>query len=201
MKITGISFSPRKKGNSVILLEEALKGAEQEGGQTELVTTAGMNINGCDGCNSCFKTGECHIKDDVQMIHDKMIEADGIVFSTPIYFYGMAAQAKAVVDRTYSLNRPERSLRNKVGGLLVVAGSLGLIDAIKDFYFFFAIKRMLPANFVGAYATERGDIQKLPMGLKAAYNLGREMVLLVDKKFEYLVEFPINFYGFGTHTH
>ena len=116
MKIVGISFSPRKKGNSVILLEEALKGAEQEGAQTELVTTAGMNINGCNGCNSCIKTGECHIKDDVQMINDKMIEADGIVFSTPIYFYGMAAQAKAVVDRTYSLssvvttNRPERSL-------------------------------------------------------------------------------------------
>ena len=60
---------------------------------------------------------------------------------------------------------------------------------------------MLPANFVGAYAMDKGDIQKLPMGLKATCNLGREMVSLVDKKFEYSGEFPINFYGFGTHTH
>jgi multimeric flavodoxin WrbA len=201
VRILGLSCSPRKKGNTAILLEEALKGAESEGAEIELASVAGKDLRGCDGCNSCFTRGECHIKDDMHVLQEAMIAADGIVFGAPIYFYGMTAQAKTVIDRTYSLRPSEKSLANKVGGVITVAGSLGLIDAVKDFYFFFAIQRMLPANFVAAYATEKGDIKSRVQGLKAAFNMGREMVQLVDKKFEYPSEFGVNFFGFGTHTH
>lgn len=201
MKILGLSCSPRKKGNTAILLEEALKGAVQEGAETELISVSGRDIKGCDGCNACFSKAECHIQDDMHVLYEKMIEADGIIFGTPIYFYGMTAQAKAVLDRTFALHRPDRNLFSKVGGVVAVAGSIGLIDAIKDFYFFFAVKRMLPANFVGAYATGKGDITDRKKGLQAAFNLGREMVQLVDKKFEYPREFHFNHYAFGTHTH
>ena len=74
----------------------------------------------------------------MQILYSKIMKADGIVFGTPIHFYGMTAQAKTIIDRTYSLNKPDRSLRNKVGGVVTVAGSLGLINALKDFYFFFS---------------------------------------------------------------
>lgn len=201
MKILCLSCSPRKKGNTAILLEEVLKGAAEEGAETELISLAGKDIRGCDGCYACITKGECHIEDDMQMINRKFIEADGIVFGVPIYFYGMTAQAKTVIDRTFSLNRPDRSLINKVGSVVTVAGSLGLIDALKDFYFYFAVKRMLPANFLAAYATEKGGVKELKQGLKAAFNLGREMVQMVDKKFEFPEEFPPNFFAYGTHTH
>jgi len=201
MKILGISCSPRKKGNTVTLLEEALKGALEYGAETELFSVVGKDIRGCDGCYSCMATGECYIQDDMQSLYEKLIGADGVIFGSPIYYYGMTAQAKAIMDRTFSLNRPGKSLANKVGGVIIVAGSLGLIDALKNYYFFITVQRMLPANFVAAYGTQKRDAKKLEKGMQAAFMLGKEMVVLVNKKFEFPNEFPRNFFGFGTHTH
>ncbi len=201
MKILGVSGSPRRKGNTVILLEEMLRGAEEHGANIELFSVSGKDIRGCDGCYSCFAKGECHIQDDMQSLYEKLIEADGIVFGSPIHFYGITAQAKAIMDRTFALNKPGKTLANKVGGVIVVAGSLGLIDALKDYYFFFTVQRMLPANFVAAYAVKKRDARQLEKGMKAAFRLGKEMVQLVDKKFEFPSEFHRNFFAFGTHTH
>lgn len=201
MKILGISCSPRKKGNTVILLEETLRGAAEHGADIELFSVSGKNIRGCDSCYACFQKGECHIQDDMQPLYTKLIEADGIVFGSPIYIYGITAQAKAIMDRIFALNQKSRTLANKVGGVIVVAGSLGLIDALKDYYFFFALQKMLPANFVAAYATMKGDAKRLSKGMDAAFLLGKEILELVNKKFEFPNEFPRNYFAFGTHTH
>jgi len=200
MKVLGISCSPRKKGNTVILLEETLRGAAENGADTELFSIAGKDIRGCDSCYTCIAKGECHIQDDMQLLYEKLIEADGIVFGSPVHFYGITAQAKAIMDRTFALNKPSKSLANKVGGVIVVAGSIGLIDALKDYYFFITVQRMLPANFVAAYATVKGDAKKLEKGMKSAFRLGEEIVQLVDKKFEFPDEFPRSFFAYGTHT-
>ncbi|MBW1848396.1 MAG: flavodoxin family protein, partial [Deltaproteobacteria bacterium] len=176
MKILGLSCSPRKKGNTVTLLEEMLKGAAEHGANTEFFSISGKDIRGCDSCYSCFTKGECHIQDDMQPLYEKLLEADGIVFGSPIYTYGMTAQAKAIIDRIFALNQPGRTLTNKVCGVIVVAGSIGLIDALKDYYFFITVQRMLPANFVAAYATEKGDAAQLEKGMTAAFNLGKEVV-------------------------
>ena len=66
MKILGISFSPRKEGNTVAMLKEALAAAKKEGAEVELYSVAGKNIQPCDGCWGCTKTGKCHIKDDTR---------------------------------------------------------------------------------------------------------------------------------------
>ena len=201
MKILGLSCSPRKQGNTVIMLDEALKGAEHEGSEIELYSVSGKEIKPCDGCFSCARKGVCHITDDMQPLYDKLVEADGIIFGTPIYFYSMTAQAKAIMDRSIALNQPERGLTNKVGGIVAVAGSLGLIEAIKDYYFFFAHRQMLPANFVGAYAADKGDVKKRELGMKAAWDLGRQMAKLISMNFEYPSEFRSNHFAYGTHTH
>ncbi|MFX1457217.1 MAG: flavodoxin family protein [Promethearchaeota archaeon] len=201
MKILAISGSPRKKGNTVTLLEEMLRGAAESGAEIELFSVSGKEIKGCDSCYTCFMKGECHIQDDMQPLYEKMITADGIVFGSPIYFYSMTAQAKAILDRTFAINQPGKTLANKVGGVIVVAGSLGLIDTLKDYYFFMAVTRMLPANFVAAYATEKRDAKKLEKGMESAFNLGKEMVELIKKNFKFPDEFPRNFFAFGTHTH
>jgi multimeric flavodoxin WrbA len=130
-----------------------------------------------------------------------MVDADGIVFGTPIYYYGMTSQAKSIIDRSFSLNKPYNRLKNKVGGVVTTAGSLGMMDAIKDFYFFFAVKQMLPANYVALYSGAVDDVKKLEKGMKAARDLGRQMVKLAEKNFEYPEEFPSSHFAFGTHTH
>ena len=200
MKILGISFSPRRQGNTEILLGEALQGAKHEGAEGELYSLSDKEIRPCDGCGACRETGECHIEDDMQSLYHKLLEADGIIFGTPVYFYSMAAQAKTVIDRTIALNRPERSLTNKVGGVVVVAGSLGIIDAVKDLYFYMVTRQMLPANFVAAYGFAKGDVREMEQCMKATRELGQQMVKIAEKKFEYPKEFQRTRFGYGTHT-
>jgi multimeric flavodoxin WrbA len=200
MKILALSFSPRKGGNTETLLNEALKGARQEGAGIELYSTIDKDIKACDSCGTCQKAGKCHIQDDMQDLYDKLLEADGIIFGTPIYFYNMTAQAKTVIDRTLALGGPERSMSNKVGGVIAVAGSLGLIDAVKDLYFYMVTRQMLPANFVAAYGVSRGDVANMEKTMKAALDLGRQIVKIAGKKFEYPVDIPPVHIAYGTHT-
>jgi multimeric flavodoxin WrbA len=202
MKIVGLSFSPRPDGNTMILLDQVLKGAQHENADVDIVSIAGKNIQPCDGCNSCRHTGTCHIQDDdVPAILEKMLAADGLVFGTPVYFYNMTGQAKSVIDRTFSLNQPDRNLANKVGGVVALAGSLGLVDALKDFYFYMITRQILPAGFVAAYAGARGEIKKKEKAMLQAYTLGQQIVHMVEQKFIYPKEFPGTHIAFGTHTH
>ena len=189
MKIFGLSCSPRREGNTEILVGEALDGARSEGAEVELFSVAGKEIQPCDGCQTCIKTGKCHIDDDMQTVYQKLAEADGIIFGTPIYFYTMTAQAKAIMDRTYSLRRPEFRLTNKVGGIIAVAGSIGLMEAIKDLYFYIAINHMVAADYVSALASGKGAIRENELAMKRAWELGREMVLLVRQEFQFPEEY------------
>jgi len=200
MKLLGLSFSPRKNGNTELLLDKVFSGARLLKAETELYRVADKDIKPCDGCGACFKTGACHIQDDMQPLYDKMLEADGIVFGTPVYFYNMTSQGKTVIDRTIALMRPDRSLANKVGGIVVVGGSLGLIDAVKDLYFYMVTRQMLPANFVAAYAANEGDVNQLQKCLQAAEDLGKQMTQLAEKKFTYPEEFKATHIAYGTHT-
>jgi multimeric flavodoxin WrbA len=201
MNILAVSCSPRKNGTTVQVLEEVLKGAKEEGALVELFSVAGKTLNGCISCYACKEKGECVLPDDMPELYFKMGKADGIVFGTPIYYYGMTSQAKAIIDRSYSLNTTVNSLKNKVGGIVTVAGSLGMVDALKDFYFFFAVKQILPASYVAMYSGAVDDFKKLEKGMKAAKDLGRQMVKLAAKNFKYPEEFPPRPFAFGTHTH
>jgi multimeric flavodoxin WrbA len=198
MKILGLSCSPRKEGNTMLLLNEALQGAKQEGAETELYTVSGKDLRPCEGCWICTKGGECYIKDDMQELFEKMLGADGIIFGAPVYFYGMAAQAKTVIDRTIALNKPGKSLMNKVAGVVVTAGSLGIVDALKDFYFYIVTRQMLPAHFVAAYPVT--DLKQMEQCIKSTRDLGRQVVQIAAKKFEYPKEIPRRSIGYGTHT-
>jgi multimeric flavodoxin WrbA len=200
MKILAVSCSPRKNGNTVTMLNEALKGAKSDGAEVELYSVAGKNIQPCDGCWGCTKTGKCHLKDDMQGLYDKLVGADGIIFGTPIYFWGMTAQAKAIMDRTISLNRPERSLNNKVCGVVASCGSLGLVDALKDYSYYIVQRRMLPANQVSAYVMNPEELKKMEKCMKALNDLGRQIVALVKLNFKYPEEFFKGPGAFGTHT-
>ena len=189
MKILGLSCSPRKQGNTETLVAEALEGARSEGAEAELFSVHGKDIRPCDGCQTCVTTSICHIEDDMQEVFRKMIAADGIIFGTPIYFYTMSAQAKAIMDRTYSIRRPEFQLASKVGGVIAVAGGIGLMEAIKDWYFYIAINHMLAADYVSAYAGGRGEVRDQERVMKAAWELGRQMVQLVNTGFRFPEEY------------
>lgn len=98
-KVLIISASPRRNGNSDTLCDRFAQGAIDEGNQVEKIFLADKKINYCRGCGFCTKKGRCVQEDDAPEILDKMIDADVIVFGSPIYFYCINAQLKTLIDR------------------------------------------------------------------------------------------------------
>ena len=99
-----ISSSPRKKGNSQILCEQFKKGAEAKGHQVKIVRIMEQNIGFCRACDGCMRNGgTCVLKDDMAEILKMFQKADVLVLATPVYFYGISAQMKTFIDRTYPI--------------------------------------------------------------------------------------------------
>lgn len=99
-KVLILSGSPRKGGNSDILCDEFAKGAKDAGHNVEKIRVAEKNVACCQACYACKNSGVCPIKDDMAEILQKMIDADVLVLASPVYFYSIDAQLKAVIDRT-----------------------------------------------------------------------------------------------------
>lgn len=196
MNVLGIVCSPRKGGNTEILVQEALAGARDSGAKTELLTVRDKDIKPCDGCLSCKKTGECRIKDDMQLVYEKMLNADGIVIGTPVYFWSISGQAKVLLDRTHALRFPHLKLANKVAGAIAVAARDGVISALNTLQRYFASNHMFSAELVEGLAAEKGTITKDKRGMKSAYEMGRQIVSLIKRQLRFPEEFDIPLYRF-----
>lgn len=123
MKILAINGSPRKGKNTAIMLKTALVAAEELGASTELLELSDFNLRYCTGCNSCLRQTTCAITDDDNAyIHEKMLEADGIILGSPCYFANVSALMKNFMDRTRCLHMVKHALKGKVGGALTHAG-------------------------------------------------------------------------------
>ncbi len=134
MKALAFLGSPRKGGNSEVLLEAFVKGMEQEGGEVEIIRLPKLDISPCISCGGCDKAGECVVKDDMTELYDKILAAKRIVLASPIFFYGVTAQAKAFLDRCQALWNRKRLLKeagkwqqdeNQKGYFLCVAATMG----------------------------------------------------------------------------
>jgi multimeric flavodoxin WrbA len=182
MKVLGIVCSPRLHGNTEILVRESLTTAQEAGAEVELLTLAGKTVAPCDGCLSCRETKECRIKDDMQAIYPKLLEADGIIFGTPVYFWTVSAQAKALMDRTLVLygapgTGGERRLRNKVAGVIVTTGRTGGTSALTVFSGFINLHRMkMAGGAIGLADSEKGKIREDARGMGEAAALGKVIV-------------------------
>ncbi len=103
-KVVVITGSPRKDGNSIAMTDAFIKAAEKKGHTVIRFDAAMMNVGGCHACETCYKTGKaCSFDDDFNQIAPAVLEADTIVFTTPVYWYSIPAQIKGVIDKMYSL--------------------------------------------------------------------------------------------------
>ncbi len=189
MKILGILGSSRKKGNTDILLDLALEEAQKNGVTISKMPLEGKTIAPCDGCQKCFKTGKCVINDDMQKIYEKMLESEGIIWATPVYFWSMTGQTKTVMDRTYALGFPKLQLMNKVGGLILVAGGRGCMNAANVFHMYFSYNHMFFAEFASGYAAGKGEIEKNLYAVNAVKEMVHQMISLIQANLKYPEEF------------
>lgn len=175
MKVFGIVCSPRLHGNTERLMKEALNSAKEGGAEVEIFTLTNKIIYPCDACESCVETGQCRIEDDMEPLYHKILEADGIIFGSPVYFWSIAAQAKIIIDRTYVFRR-KRLLRKKVGAALITTRRVGGSGACSVFNNYFNIQRMICAGNAICFGSDKGDILEDEVGMTEVKALGRAVV-------------------------
>ncbi|MEE9366546.1 MAG: flavodoxin family protein [Dehalococcoidales bacterium] len=184
MKVLGIMGSPRVKGNTDLLLEEALKGAQSQQAEVEKLVVDKMKITPCREYYGCLKDGNCVIRDDMDIIYPKLLEADGIIVASPMFFYGITAQLKALIDRCQALWARRHVLKtipdSKKKGAFIAVGATkgkqlfdGSILVIK--YFFQAFGVEYSDELLVRRVDKRGEIKEHPDMLKEAFELGKRL--------------------------
>lgn len=176
--IVVLAGSMRRGGNTDQLVQAFADGAEKNN-TVEIVSVADYKVNPCIGCNTCFdrEGHECFQKDDMQHIYEKLKMADVLVIASPVYFYGVSAQLKAIIDRLHTPMRKEFKVK-KLALILVGAAALPeLFDAIKVQYElvlnFFKLEDVGRVLVRGA--KDKGDVKNTE-GLEQAYQLGTTML-------------------------
>lgn len=189
MKVLGISSSPRKKGNTDLLLDEVLRGAHSQGAIVEKIFLPELNIHPCRECNHCFKEGECALQDDMRGLLHKMREFPRLAFASPIFFMAHCAQAKIVIDRCqvlwarkYVLKLPlyqDPLLPPRRGLFISVGGSRGerMFEGAKVTmkYLFDALEMEYWGNLLYQKVEEKGEILSHPRAMEEAFLKGREL--------------------------
>jgi len=183
----GISTSPREGGNTDLLLREALAGAREAGARAEYLSLRGLAIAPCSECNACARTGLCRIEDDYQAVMARMLEADRLIFATPIFFMAVSAQAKLLIDRCqclwsrkYVLKQPLLAEpRDRRGMVIAVGGSKSrkMFQCVRLTmkYWFDAIGCVYAASLFINGVDGRGEVVKHGAALAAARRLGRAL--------------------------
>lgn len=174
--------SPRRGGNTELLLDAFLEGAGEGGAMGEKIPVSELEISPCTECLECEAAGECVIADDMAGVYPKLLEADRIVVASPIFFYGLPAGLKALVDRCQALwyrrkDRGGEGEPERPGFALLVGATRGrkLFDGalLTIRYFLQAIPARLDGSLVYREIEEKGEILSRPEVLEEARQAGR----------------------------
>jgi multimeric flavodoxin WrbA len=189
MKVLALSGSPRQKGNTETLLRAVLKGVAEVGGEIELIRLYDLRIQPCIGCGGCDKAGKCVLEDDMQELYPKILASQRVILASPIYFYGITAQAKAFVDRCQALWNRKRLQKEKgewrkdpsrKGFLVAVSATHGerVFDGaiLTARYAFDAMGLEYGGEFVVKGMDARGEMAKDAATLARAEQAGRKFM-------------------------
>ena len=188
MKVLGIAGSPRKNGNTDMLLAEFMRGAAGKGAEVKTIFLRDMKFSTCLHCDACLEAGICRIKDDMQNIYTEMESADVIVMASPIQFMGVTAPMKAMIDRCQALWArkyvlkipPLRDKRERKGFFISVGGTKlknlfePTLVMIKTFFHIIDVIYVGELLFKGI--DEKGAIAKQPDALQQAFQAGEKIV-------------------------
>jgi len=169
--------SPRERGNSAVLADQAAEGARQAGALVESIYLHGLDIRPCDYCDLC-EAGECVIEDDMQTLYPKLRAANAILLASPIFWFTYSAQLKLCIDRWYGFQSQQwQEVSHKKFGVILTYGDTDLNESggINAIHTFESICRYLKSEIVGIVhgtLADVGDAEKHPELLQQAYDLG-----------------------------
>ncbi len=180
--------SPRKNGNTDLLLKEAVRGIEASGIDVQTYSLNLMNIKPCQDCGGCNETGECIFEDDMSQIYDAIRSADRIILASPIFFFSVTAQVKTMIDRCqsfwcekYLLKSPLKESKYGRKGLLLLIGAMEKEIGVQcseacaqAFFRTISVQEHESLHWLGI--DRKGEILKHPTALGEAYEAGLRLV-------------------------
>ena len=188
MKVLGIAGSPRRGGNTDLLLDEVMKGAASKGAEVKTIILNDLNIDPCQHCDTCLAKGECKIQDDMQMVYRELEQADRIVLASPLHFMSVTAQMKAMIDRCqaiwarkYVLKIPPLGNQRERKGLFISVGGRKVLNLFEPaLVTVTTLFRILDVSYAGDLLfpgiDEKGDITKHPDALHQAFLTGQKLI-------------------------
>jgi multimeric flavodoxin WrbA len=188
MKVIAINGSPRREGNTSILIQSVFDELKKEGIETELIQLGGKAVRGCMACYGCVqnKNRRCVMEDD--LINDciqKMIEADGIILGSPVYVTDVTTEMKALIDRACLVGKANGDVfKRKAGAAVIAVRRGGATHAFDTINHFFTISQMMVVgscywNF--AMGRDMGEVRKDEEGMRTMKVLGENMAWLLKK--------------------
>jgi len=188
LKTIAFLGSPRKDGNTDLLLQEAIKGIEVSGLSVRTFRLNLMNIKPCQNCGGCEETGVCIIDDDMNEVYHHIRSADRVILASPIFFFSLSAQSKIMIDRCqsfwcekYLLRKPLPEGGHGRKGLLLLAGGMKKEIGIqcaeataKAFFRTISVPEHTTLGYLGVDA--KGAILEHPSALKEAFEAGRKLL-------------------------
>jgi multimeric flavodoxin WrbA len=180
-KLLGVVGSPRRNGNTHILVSRILDGARAEGATGDVLFLNDLTIRECDGCHACWEGKQCSKNDDMNTLYPTIIKSDAIIFGTPVYWYGPTALMKGFIDRFVYFNCPEHraELKGKSAALAVPFEETNPETAALLLAFFEKSLQYLQMNLIGSIVVpgvgRKGEIVGKPDRLAEAYELGRKV--------------------------
>ena len=184
MKILAVCGSPRLRGNSNYLADKALQAAASLGMATEKVVLSKYKVNPCVACQNCGELKTCSLSDDGNWILEKLAAADGIILATPVYFYNVSAQMKALIDRCHFFYSHGIKPKAKTLGFIVIAGEYGIEDTLHALHRYNEVTFNVPESHifsVSGVALASGEVKNNKALIRAVANLGRQMVNVLQQ--------------------
>jgi multimeric flavodoxin WrbA len=180
-KVLAVVGSPRKNGNTHILVSKIAEGARAKGAGVEEVFLGDLSVTECDGCHRCWQDGACSKNDDMWTVYPKISESDVLVFGTPVYWYGPTGLMKLFIDRLVYFNCPKN--RDKIKGksaVIAVPFEEETCETAKPVIEFFEkslayLEMKLVGKILAPGVSDRGDILQKSEILKQAYTLGQSL--------------------------
>jgi multimeric flavodoxin WrbA len=185
VKVVAFNGSPRKDGNTAVLIEHLFKELEKQGIAAERVQLSEKPVHGCIACYRCGKNRDrrCAVETDAANGHiEKMLDADGIILASPVYFQDVTPEMKALIDRAGFVSRSNgRMFRNKVGASVVALRRSGAIHSLDTMDHFFLSGEMIIVGRAVGIGMEKGTVVKDEEGMAMVTSLGQRMAWLLGK--------------------
>ena len=196
-KIIALYGSPRRKGNTATLLKKAVAGARDAGADVEEIVLRDLKLSPCFEIYGCLKAGNCAINDDFQTVRDKILDAQGLMLASPVFFYAVSSHTKILMDRFQSLwvkkywvekTSPEQQINTRKGLFISVGATKGkkLFDGmlLTVKYFFDVLDMELWKSLLYRQLDFQDDVLKHPEYLEEAYEAGKQLTAAIENDFD-----------------